>query len=95
MSGKLHTIGGHKVLVDEGARLAHPRLRRVDAAAAANLPEQPLASTARRRRIVDVDVVILRRDGLLHERLVEGDAIDLDMVLGLDKFMICGWEDLK
>lgn len=85
-------VGRHKVLVDERAGFAHPRLGRVDAAAAADLAEQPLAAAAGRCRVVDVDVVIFGGDGLLDERLVENDAVDFDMVFGFDQFVDwCGW----
>ena len=37
------TVRWHEVLVDVGACLPDPRLRRVHGATASNLPEQPLA----------------------------------------------------
>ena len=47
-------IGGHEVFVDVGSGLSDARLRRVDAAPAANLPEQPLAAAAYNHRYTKV-----------------------------------------
>ena len=46
----------------------------------------PRAPHAHHRvRVVDVDVVVLAADGLLHERLLDAHAVQLDEVLALDK----------
>jgi len=48
-----------------------------------HLPEEPLAAPPRRRGVVDVDVVVLGADGLLHERLLEHLPVHLHVVLPL------------
>lgn len=50
------------------------------------LSEQSLRSTANRRWVIDVNVVVLRVHQLLHERLVEHHLIYFDVVLVLVLF---------
>lgn len=49
------------------------------------LSEEALTAPASWGGIVDVDVVILSRDGLFHERLLEHFSINLHMVLPLQQ----------
>jgi hypothetical protein len=47
--------------------------------------EQAFHSAPHRMRVVYVDVVILARGGLLDKWLVDADAVQLNVVLGLDE----------
>jgi hypothetical protein len=44
------------------------------------LSEQALTTPSSRMGIVNVNVVILRADGFLHEWFIEHDSVDLNMV---------------
>jgi len=75
-------LGRQELLVDVRAvapDLGHVRVK--GRRAVAHLAEEPLRAAPDRRRVVDVDVVVLGRGGLLHERLVDADAADLEVVL--------------
>jgi hypothetical protein len=48
-------------------------------------PAPPDARTHHRVRIVDVDVVVLPADGLLHKRLLDAHAVQFNIVLRLQK----------
>jgi len=85
-------LGRHKVLVDVGAARAHAALIRVLRRAILDLAEEALRAAARRRLVVDVYVVVLRRDGLLDEGLVEDLPVHLDRVAVLDELVVCEWE---
>ena len=53
------------------------------------LSEESLRPSARTGGEVDVHVVVLGRDGLLHEGLRENLAVDLNLVLGLYQLTLC------
>lgn len=48
-----------------------------------DLSEEPLAASTGRRRVVDVDVVVLGADRLFHKRLLEDFSVHLHVVLAL------------
>lgn len=48
------------------------------------LAEQPLRPAAGRRGEINVDFVVLGRDGLLHEGFVEDLPVDFDLIVLLD-----------
>ena len=52
------------------------------------LSEESLGASARARGEVDVDVVVLGRDGLLHEGLRENLAVHLNLVLRLNQLTL-------
>lgn len=55
-----------------------------------HLPEESLAASAGRRRVVDVDIVVLCAHRLLHKRLLEDFSVHLHVVLALHQVTL--WE---
>lgn len=73
-----------ELLVQKGAVAPHAVLLGVVLGRlVADLPEEALAAAARAHGVVDVDVVVVRVDGLLHEGLLHLDAVDDDVVVVL------------
>mmetsp|Transcript_16239 Transcript_16239/g.41399 ORF Transcript_16239/g.41399 Transcript_16239/m.41399 type:complete len:302 (+) Transcript_16239:1383-2288(+) len=94
----VRVLGANGVDLDVGAlrlqqllvdvRVAVVHARRVDAGvklarAVLHLAEEPLRATTLRARVVDVDVVVLARNGFLDERLADAHAVHLEVVLRL------------
>ena len=75
----ISTICGHKIFIDIGACLPHPRLWRVHRATAANLAEEPLGAASGRGGIVDDYVVILKLMTKFHslEFMIRAIFIDI------------------
>ena len=82
------TFGGHEILVNIRASLAHLTLVTVATAEASDFTEQLLTTAARVRRKIDVNVMIFSAQRFLHERFVEDRAVDANRVFAFEEIRI-------
>lgn len=54
-----------------------------------HLAEEPLAAPSGRRRVIDIDIMVLSAHWLLHKRFLENFSINLHMVLSLNQVRFC------